>query len=392
MLFRLVNLVWLGAALAISAAPGARPRRWTARARRRWAAGAGPAGRRRGAVRRPPGTGLSRRPPPPAAGAAPADHLASLRDVQRSRRATARPRTAALMMRDLEFRHHQLRHTLGVEPAAPVRVYAFASAEQKKDLVGAGGTLFAKPWTREIFVHGDRFPVRRLRHELAHVFAGGVRRSRVRHRPALAALPPAGQRPGRGRRRGGGLRRSRRAGDRAPGGPGHDRRRPGPAAGQGGGRRLHHPGRAPAPTPWPGRSATSCCPPAGAEKFRAALPVGRRLRRRLRPAPGRAGAAVAGVPGDPAPGRQRAGPGARALPPAGHLRQGVRPRPGRPGGRGPRPAVQPARRGGRPCGRRSARTTPASPATGWTWPRRCSPRATSPGRWRRPRPSPGTTA
>ena len=83
------------------------------------------------------------------------------------------PEDRALMMRDLEFRHHQLRQHAGRGTAIPgARSTLFASAEQKKGLVGAGGTLFAKPWTREIFVHGDRFPVRRLRHELAHVFAG----------------------------------------------------------------------------------------------------------------------------------------------------------------------------------------------------------------------------
>jgi tetratricopeptide (TPR) repeat protein len=170
MLFRLVNLVWLGAALAISATLAA-PRRWTARR-----AGLGAlalilliAGAALFAGRQELGF-----------------HVDHRRVQQVLRRQTSSPHfvmysdpagdgTAddrALMMRDLEFRHHQLRRTLGVEPAAPVRVYAFSSAEQKKDLVGAGGTLFAKPWTREMFVHGDRFPVRRLRHELAHVFAG----------------------------------------------------------------------------------------------------------------------------------------------------------------------------------------------------------------------------
>jgi tetratricopeptide (TPR) repeat protein len=82
------------------------------------------------------------------------------------------PDDRALVIRDLEFRHAQLRRILEVRPAGPVTVYLFASAQQKKELVGAGGTLFAKPWTREIFVQTDRFPARHLRHELAHVFAG----------------------------------------------------------------------------------------------------------------------------------------------------------------------------------------------------------------------------
>jgi hypothetical protein len=74
---------------------------------------------------------------------------------------------------DLEFRYHQLRATLGSEPRTPITVYRFPSAQEKKELVGAGGTLFAKPWKREIYVQADRFPAPWLRHEMAHVFAGG---------------------------------------------------------------------------------------------------------------------------------------------------------------------------------------------------------------------------
>ena len=82
------------------------------------------------------------------------------------------PDERALLMRDLEFRFAQLQKILGVAPAGPVSVYLFPSAEAKKTWVGAGGTLYAKPWKRQIFVQLDRFPARRLRHELAHVFAG----------------------------------------------------------------------------------------------------------------------------------------------------------------------------------------------------------------------------
>jgi hypothetical protein len=73
---------------------------------------------------------------------------------------------------DLEFRYHQLRQTLGVEPKLPITVWEFPSPDVKKALVGAGGTLYAKPWTREVFLQAERFPSRRLRHEMAHVFAG----------------------------------------------------------------------------------------------------------------------------------------------------------------------------------------------------------------------------
>jgi len=76
-----------------------------------------------------------------------------------------------LARQDLEFRYQQLVRILGVEPSLPVTVYRFPSSAAKKDAVGAANTLYAKPWTREIFVQADRFPAQRLRHELAHVFA-----------------------------------------------------------------------------------------------------------------------------------------------------------------------------------------------------------------------------
>jgi hypothetical protein len=76
----------------------------------------------------------------------------------------------ALEASELEFRYQQLRATLGVEPRLPVTVWQFPDAALKKSLVGAGQTLFAKPWTREIFVQSEHFPPMRLRHEMAHVF------------------------------------------------------------------------------------------------------------------------------------------------------------------------------------------------------------------------------
>jgi hypothetical protein len=78
----------------------------------------------------------------------------------------------ALQAEDYEFRYAQLTATLRAEPHGPVTVWEFPTADVKKDLVGAGHTLYAKPWTREIFLQSERFPSTRLRHELAHVFAG----------------------------------------------------------------------------------------------------------------------------------------------------------------------------------------------------------------------------
>ena len=96
----------------------------------------------------------------------------SNRIVLRYPLAGSTPADLALTMEDLEFRYDQLRDILGVEPAGPITVYQFPNAETKKALVGAATTLYAKPWTREIFVQAAPFPSTRLRHEMAHVFAG----------------------------------------------------------------------------------------------------------------------------------------------------------------------------------------------------------------------------
>jgi hypothetical protein len=81
------------------------------------------------------------------------------------------PEDRELVMRDLEFRFDQLVRILGAQPKLPITIYLFPNATVKKDLVGAGGTLYAKPWNQEVFIQAERFPARRLRHELVHVFA-----------------------------------------------------------------------------------------------------------------------------------------------------------------------------------------------------------------------------
>jgi hypothetical protein len=180
LLFRLCNLVWLAAALAVTwtiSAPAVdgppllqlrQPLRW----RRRQGIAA--------AVLVVASLVLFARSASFGFHLGKADLLRLLDGERKDAHVVLRYATAAgispgdldLTMEDLDFRYRQLRDLFGVEPPEPITVYLFTNAEQKKALVGAANTLYAKPWTREIFVQIEAFPSRRLRHEMAHVFAG----------------------------------------------------------------------------------------------------------------------------------------------------------------------------------------------------------------------------
>jgi tetratricopeptide (TPR) repeat protein len=179
--FRLCNLVWAGAALALVGAfsaggratqdgpprPMRRPPEWSWR----WVGLAGAltiAAVVLFQVRGPLGFHVRHRELYQALGR----RTESVHFVVYSDPAAGTPEDLQLVHRDLEFRYQQLVRILGTEPGR-VTVFQFPSAGAKKELVGAGNTLYAKPWQREIFVQSDRFPAGHLRHELAHVFAAG---------------------------------------------------------------------------------------------------------------------------------------------------------------------------------------------------------------------------
>ncbi len=74
--------------------------------------------------------------------------------------------------RDLELRYRQVTGFLGAAPAGKVDAFFYRSPEEKRRLVGASDTNFAKPWRRQLHVLDAPFPHPVIRHELAHVVAG----------------------------------------------------------------------------------------------------------------------------------------------------------------------------------------------------------------------------
>ena len=82
-----------------------------------------------------------------------------------------KPDEVDLLVEDHEFRYAQLAALFDVAPER-VTSYIFRSGEEKQRLMGAGHTFIAKPWRGEVYLQQTGFPHRVLKHELAHVFAG----------------------------------------------------------------------------------------------------------------------------------------------------------------------------------------------------------------------------
>lgn len=82
------------------------------------------------------------------------------------------PERVNRIVSDVEFRFVQIADFVGRPPEGKVTVWWYRSAEQKKALVGAAHTHFAKPWRREVHVNDMGFPHPVIKHELAHAMLG----------------------------------------------------------------------------------------------------------------------------------------------------------------------------------------------------------------------------
>jgi tetratricopeptide (TPR) repeat protein len=81
-------------------------------------------------------------------------------------------REALLTLRDCDAHVEELERWFDTQAPPRITVYLFENDQQKGRLMGASGTLIAKPWRHEIYIQQARYPHPVLRHELAHVVAG----------------------------------------------------------------------------------------------------------------------------------------------------------------------------------------------------------------------------
>lgn len=83
-----------------------------------------------------------------------------------------RDEEAQLLLRDCASQARGVAGFYELDNPPQVKVYAFASAAQKRELMGAAHTSIAKPWRREVYIQLSSFPHPVLGHEIAHVLAG----------------------------------------------------------------------------------------------------------------------------------------------------------------------------------------------------------------------------
>ena len=82
------------------------------------------------------------------------------------------PEDARRLLEDCEFHVERTRRLVGLSSTEPVTAYFFRNQNEKKDLIGVGRTLIAKPWRREVYLQMAGWPHPVLGHEIVHAMLG----------------------------------------------------------------------------------------------------------------------------------------------------------------------------------------------------------------------------
>jgi len=78
---------------------------------------------------------------------------------------------ASRLLEDAEFRLFQLKRFFGIGKSPKISIFVFASAEEKKRLIGSGPVSISKPWLKEVYIQADELPHPVLKHELVHALS-----------------------------------------------------------------------------------------------------------------------------------------------------------------------------------------------------------------------------
>ena len=87
------------------------------------------------------------------------------------------PEDAKRLLEDCDFQVERARRLVGLSSMEPVTAYFFRSRNEKKELIGVGRTLIAKPWRGEVYLQTDGWPHPVLAHEVVHAVLGEVGRA-----------------------------------------------------------------------------------------------------------------------------------------------------------------------------------------------------------------------
>ena len=79
-----------------------------------------------------------------------------------------RPDDAGRLLEDCDFNVARTIALTGVRPSQPIIAYFFRTQSEKKELIGIGRTLIAKPWRQEVYLQMARWPHPVLGHEVVH--------------------------------------------------------------------------------------------------------------------------------------------------------------------------------------------------------------------------------
>ena len=82
------------------------------------------------------------------------------------------PEDARRLLEDCDFHVERARRLTGLRSEEPVTAYFFRSQDEKKELIGIGRTLVAKPWRREVYLQISHWPQPVLGHEVVHAVLG----------------------------------------------------------------------------------------------------------------------------------------------------------------------------------------------------------------------------